>query len=145
MPGLVFRQRIGGLPCISGAENRLPNREAVPPKQLTTTRPLLRSCPVAACRKLSPSHGLRRAQAISNRRWKAALGLQDVRLFKTIENRERYRPPWQLRRIWLPKATAVYVIDISIRLSATDRIRPKTTGCQVRLPVPQDLKIFTKN
>ena len=81
MPGLVFHQRIGGLPCISGAENRLPNREAVPPKQLTTTRPLLRSCPVAACRKLSPSHGLRRAQAISNRRWKAALGLQDVRLF----------------------------------------------------------------
>jgi hypothetical protein len=41
----------------------------------------------------------------------------------------------QLRRIWLPKATAVYVIDLARRLTTTGPTTPKTTGCKVRLAV----------
>ena len=143
MPGLVFRQRIGGLPCISGAENRAEPggrpAEATDHNAPAFAKLPRRSMPKALTLPRAPPGAGYLQPEVESGSW--APGCEAVH--KTIENRERYRPPWQLRR--LPKATAVYVIDISIRLSATDRIRPKTTGCQERLPVPQDLKIFTKN
>jgi hypothetical protein len=107
----------------------------VPPKQLTNAL-LSRSCPVTAGANLPPLPYVPVGEDYPNRRRQWLFGsLGEKAIHTTSENRERYRPRWQLPQpVILRSQTSsdmvaesyrVYAIDISRKLLATDQIHPK--------------------